>query len=122
MWIVIIKYVGSAAISGLVAWVVAKLSAKAEINRLRETWAHDREEAINTNFAEMSAAVSAFLRNPSAGDYINAAKTIGLCRADATGDLAEALDALWEEMSKKPINMRRIEEKLNCIIALKRTG
>lgn len=38
----IIISLGCAAISGIVAWIVAKQAAKAEIKKLQTIWAHEK--------------------------------------------------------------------------------
>ena len=56
----IIISLGCAAISGIVAWVVAKQAAKAEIKKLQTIWAHEKETACDADFDKMVSAVSLY--------------------------------------------------------------
>ena len=51
---------GCAVISGIVAWIVAKQAAKAEIKKLQTIWAHEKETACDADFDKMVSTVSLY--------------------------------------------------------------
>lgn len=120
MWLVILKYLGGAIITGVVSWGVAKVSANSEIKKLRETWAHEKEETHNADFDSMVSAVSEFIQYGALKSQINAAGKIGLCRSSATGELAEILDEMSGIISTQPRNQAMLKAKLDKAVLLKR--
>lgn len=80
MLLTIIKYLGGAIIAGAVSWAVAKIAAKSEIQKLRETWAHEKEIAHDTDFDNMVAAVSYFARHHSSSSQKTAIEKTALFR------------------------------------------
>lgn len=120
MWVEIITPVVSAAASGLISWAIAKVSARAEIKKLRETWAHEKETAIDAEFDQMASSVSAYLMYKSLANAIEAAQTITTYRAKATADLAASVDSLSELFEHPEQNQQRIKQALDKIIELKR--
>lgn len=110
----------SAAASGLISWFIAKTAARSEIRKLRETWAHEKETAIDAEFDQMVSCVSAFLMHKTNPNAINAARAITVYRAKAAVDLAPAVDSLAGLFERPEQNQYRIREALDTIIELKR--
>lgn len=118
----IIISLGCAAISGIVAWVVAKQAAKAEIKKLQTIWAHEKETAYDTEFDEMVAAVSLLVKHPAIANFATAISKVGAYRSKATGELAEVIDKLNDLLDRGNLNYSEIEKTLNAAIECKRKG
>ncbi len=118
----IIISLGCAAISGIVAWVVAKQAAKAEIKKLQTIWAHEKETAYDAEFDEMVAAVSLLVKHPAIANFTTAISKVGAYRSKATGELAEVIDKLNDLLDRGNLNYSEIEETLNAAIECKRKG
>lgn len=118
----IIISLGCAAISGIVAWIVAKQAAKAEIEKLQAIWAHEKETAYDTEFDEMVAAVSLLVKHPAIANFTTAISKVGAYRSKAPGELAEVIDKLNDLLDRGNLNYSEIEETLNAAIECKRKG
>lgn len=118
----IIISLGCAAISGIVAWIVAKQAAKAEIKKLQTIWAHEKEIAYDAEFDEMVAAVSLLVKHPAIANFTTAISKVGAYRSKATGELAEVIDKLNDLLDRGNLNYSEIEETLNAAIECKRKG
>lgn len=118
----IIISLGCAAISGIVAWVVAKQAAKAEIKKLQTIWAHEKETAYDAEFDEMVAAVSLLVKHPAIANFTTTISKVGAYRSKATGELAEVIDKLNDLLDRGNLNYSEIEETLNAAIECKRKG
>ena len=105
----IIISLGCAAISGIVAWIVAKQAAKAEIKKLQTIWAHEKETACDADFDKMVSAVSLYAKYPSPNDFHAATDAVAVYRAKATG-LVERFNPNCDAISKQ----------LNAVIECKR--
>nr|DAH44588.1 MAG TPA: hypothetical protein [Caudoviricetes sp.] len=90
----IIISLGCAAISGIVAWVVAKQAAKAEIKKLQTIWAHEKETACDADFDKMVSTVSLYAKYPSPNGFHDATDAVSIYRAKATGEIAVEVDKL----------------------------
>lgn len=120
MLLTVIRYIGGAAITGIVSWCVAKITAKAEIQKLRETWAHEKEMAIDAEFDNMVAAISCFVKSPSNPTLKTAIEKTALFRSKANGDLAFIVDEISSLILHQCTNYDAISQKLNAAVKIKR--
>lgn len=122
MLLTVIKYLGSAIIAGIVSWGVAKIAAKAEIRKLRETWAHEKETAYDADFDNMVAAVSYFARFPSGSTVRSAIEKTAIFRSKASGELATVVDDITNILSRQCTDYSAILRKLDEAVELKRNA
>lgn len=99
---------------------VAKITAKSEIQKLRETWAHEKETAIDAEFDKMVSSVSAYLICSSLEKAIEASQAISTYRAKAADNLAPAVDAMSNLFENPKQNYYQIRQALDCIVEIKR--
>lgn len=116
----IIISLGCAAISGIVAWIVAKQAAKAEIKKLQTIWAHEKETACDTEFDSMAAAVTLYAKWPSPKGFQGATNAVAIYRAKATGEMATEVDKLSQMIVRTSSEYRPILTQLDAIIECKR--
>lgn len=116
----IIISLGCAAISGIVAWVVAKQAAKAEIKKLQTIWAHKKETACDADFDKMVSAVSLYAKYPSPNGFHDATDSVAIYRAKATGGIAVEVDKLSGLIERFNPNCDEILKQLNTVIECKR--
>lgn len=116
----IIISLGCAAISGIVAWVVAKQAAKAEIKKLQTIWAHEKEAACDADFNKMVSAVSNYAKYPSPNGFHDATDAVAIYRAKATGGIAGEVDKLSGLIERFNPNCDAISTQLNTVIECKR--
>ena len=116
----IIISLGCAAISGIVAWIVAKQAAKAEIKKLQTIWAHEKETACDADFDKMVSAVSLYAKYPSPNDFHAATNAVGIYRAKATGEAAEKVDELSRLIVRECPNCAAVSDQLQAVIECKR--
>lgn len=115
----IILEIATPLISGVIAWFVAKYSAKAEIKKLKMTWAHEKECAADDDFDNMVSAVSAFLQYSNLHNKLNAASCASVYRSKVSGELAAAVDALCDAIDRAS-PPQAIRARLNEVVNLKR--
>ena len=116
----IIISLGCAAISGIVAWVVAKQAAKAEIKKLQTIWAHEKETACDADFDKMVSAVSLYAKHPSPNGFRDATDAVAIYRAKATDGMAVEVDKLSGLIEQFTPNCEAISKQLNTVIECKR--
>lgn len=116
----IIISLGCAAISGIVAWIVAKQAAKAEIKKLQTIWAHEKETACETEFDSMAAAVTLYAKWPSPKGFQDATNAVAIYRAKATGEMATEVDKLSWMIVRTLSGYENILIQLDAIIERKR--
>lgn len=116
----IIISLGCAAISGIVAWVVAKQAAKAEIKKLQAIWAHEKEAACDADFDKMVSTVSLYAKYPSPNGFHDATDAVAVYRAKATGEIAVEVDKLSGLIERFTPNCDAILKQLNTVIECKR--
>lgn len=116
----IIISLGCAAISGIVAWVVAKQAAKAEIKKLQTIWAHEKETACDADFDAMIAAVSLYAKQPYPANLQTAASAVGVYRGKATGEMATEVDKLSQLIVRECPNCAAVSDQLQAVIMCKR--
>ena len=63
---------------------ISKRTAKAEIEKLRAIWAHEKEAACDSDFDAMVAAVSLYAKYPAPANFQSATNAVGIYRAKAT--------------------------------------
>lgn len=125
MWVeIIVAVIGVAGIifTAHTSKRVAETTAKAEVFKLRETWAHEKELALDADFDEMVAAVSGFLRYGDLKQAIEAEQKTAICRAKATGELATTVDALSVVLSRQNPDRNTVQAKLDAAVEIKRKG
>lgn len=120
MWTEIITTAVSAAVSGLISWRVAKISSRAEITKLRETWNHEKEVTADTEFDDMVKAISEYQMFPEDLTVNDAIRKITVYRSKATGDLARVVDELEALFTASYQNPGNIRAKLDEAIEMKR--
>lgn len=111
---------GCAAISSIVAWIVAKQAAKAEIKKLQTIWAHEKETACDTDFDKMVSAVSLYAKYPSPNGFHDATDAVSIYRAKATGEIAVEVDKLSGLIERFTPNCDAVLKQLNTVIECKR--
>lgn len=116
----IIISLGCAAISGIVAWIVAKQAAKAEIKKLQTIWAHEKETACETEFDSMAAAVTLYAKWPSPKGFQDATNAVAIYRAKVTGEMATEVDKLNRMIVRTSSGYENILIQLDAIIERKR--
>lgn len=116
----IIISLGCAAISGIVAWIVAKQAAKAEIKKLQAIWAHEKETACDADFDKMVSAVSIYAKYPSPNGFHDATDAVAIYRAKATEEMAVEVDKLSGLVERVSPNCDAISKQLNAVIECKR--
>lgn len=116
----IIISLGCAAISGFVAWIVAKQAAKAEIKKLQAIWAHEKETACDADFDKMVSTVSLYAKYPSPNVFHDATDAVAVYRAKATGGIAVEVDKLSGLIERFTPNCDAILKQLNTVIECKR--
>lgn len=116
----IIISLGCAAISGFVAWIVAKQAAKAEIKKLQTIWAHEKETACDADFDKMVSAVSLYAKYPSPNGFHDATDAVAIYRAKATEEMAVEVDKLSGLIERFRPNCDAILEQLKAVIECKR--
>ena len=116
----IIISLGCAAISGIVAWVVAKQAAKAEIKKLQTIWAHEKETACDADFDKMVSAVFIYAKYPAPKGFEDAANAVAVYRAKATEEMAVEVDKLSGLVQRVSPNCDAISKQLNAVIECKR--
>lgn len=109
-------------VSGVVSWLVARYTAKAEIERLEATWAHERSAAFESCFAEMVGAVTYFVNHCDVGSFKDAVAKVAAVRSQATGGLANAVDELSSLLTLRGGDNRRIQAALTAVIDRKRVS
>lgn len=86
----------------IVAAVIAKRSASRELqikfDHLQKQWEHERELAVESRFSEMAAAVSNYLHTQGPNVWSDALAKVAAVRVDSDGDLAAALDRLYDAL------------------------
>lgn len=112
--------IGCAAISGFVAWIVAKQAAKAEIKKLQAIWAHEKETACDADFDKMVSAVSLYAKYPSPNGFHDATDAVAIYRAKATEEMAVEVDKLSGLIERFTPNCDAILEQLKAVIECKR--
>lgn len=120
MLLTVIRYIGGAAITGIVSWGVAKITAKAEIQKLRETWAHENESAYDADFDNMVAAVSNLIRFPSTPAAKEAIEKTALFRPKAIGEMADVVDEINAMLSRQCPNYELLAGKIDEAMRIKR--
>lgn len=116
----IIISLGCAAISGFVAWIVAKQAAKAEIKKLQAIWSHEKETACDADFDKMVSNVSLYAKYPSPNGFHGATDAVAVYRAKATGGIAVEVDKLSGLIERFSPNCDAISKQLNAVIECKR--
>ena len=116
----IVISLGCAAISGIVAWIVAKQAAKAEIKKLQAIWAHEKETACDADFDKMVSTVSLYAKYPSPNGFHDATDAVAVYRAKATGEMAVEIDKLSGLIERFTPNCDAILKRLNTVIECKR--
>lgn len=116
----IIISLGCAAISGIVAWIVAKQAAKAEIKKLQTIWAHEKETACDADFDKMVSAVSLYAKYPALKGFEDAANAVAVYRAKATEEMAVEVDKLSGLVERVSPNCDAISKQLNAVIECRR--
>lgn len=111
---------GCAAISSIVAWIVAKQAAKAEIKKLQTIWAHEKETACDADFDKMVSAVSLYAKYPSPNGFHDATDAVSIYRAKATGEIAVEVDKLSGLIERFTPNCDAVLKQLNTVIECKR--
>lgn len=111
---------GCAVISGIVAWIVAKQAAKAEIKKLQTIWAHEKETACDADFDKMESTVSLYAKYPSPNGFHDATDAVAVYRAKATGEIAVEVDKLSGLIERFTPNCDSILKQLNTVIECKR--
>ena len=107
-------------ISGVVSWLVAKHAAKAEIEKLKATWAHEKDAAFEENFESMVGAVNYFVKHGDIATFGTACKKVAAVRAQSTGVLAREVDKLNDCLDLRNINTAKMQEALSAVIEAKR--
>ena len=116
----IIISLGCAAISGFVAWIVAKQATKAEIKKLQAIWAHEKETACDADFDKMVSAVSLYAKYPSPNGFHDATDAVAIYRAKATEKMAVEVDKFSGLIERFRPNCDAILEQLKAVIECKR--
>ena len=121
-WVeIILTVAGTAASVSLSIWQ-AKKTAKAEIEKLKTIWAHEKETAYDAEFDEMAAAVSLLVKHPAPANFNAAISKVGAYRSKASGELAVTIDNLNNLLGWGNLNYREIEKTLTAAIECKRKG
>lgn len=118
---ILLTVAGTAASVSLAIWQ-AKKAAKAEIEKLQAIWAHEKETAYDTEFDEMVAAVSLFIKHPASANYNTAVSKAGSYRSKAAGELAAMVDKLDTLLDRNSLNYAEIDRALTAAIECKRKG
>lgn len=105
--------------SCLAVWQ-AKKTAKAEIEKLKMIWAHEKETAHDADFDKMVAAVSLYEKYPHPKNFQDASNAVAVYRAKVTGDMADAVDALSRMIVRDSPNCSAVSNQLSAIVTLKR--
>lgn len=120
MWSEVLTGATSAAIAGLISWAIAKTAARAEIQKLRETWAHEKEAAIDEEFDNMVAAVSNLIRFPSTPAAKEAVEKTALFRPKASGAMSDVVDEINVMLSRQCPNYELLAMKIDEAMRIKR--
>ena len=105
-------------ISGVVSFLVAKLSASKEVDRLKLIWEREDIVSSESDFSEMVSAVSVYAKTFRIGDMNNAVKWVSKIRAQENGKLGALLDNLYIQL-QNPV-ASEMENTLSEIIKEKR--
>lgn len=116
---IILAIAGTTASVSLAIWQ-AKKTAKSEIEKLQAIWAHEKETAYDTEFDEMAAAVSSFVKHPAPANFTVAVRKVGAYRSKATGELATQIDKLDALLERNGLNCTEIDRALTDAIEYKR--
>lgn len=103
--------------SGFVAVWQARRTAKLEIEKLKAVWEHEKEIAHDSDFDNMVAAVSLFVRDGSRDSFQAATKAVAIYRAKAPKELAGSVDKLSWLMTDTNTARYDVEEQLDKIIS-----
>ena len=93
---------------------ISKRTAKAEIEKLKAIWAHEKEAACDSDFDAMVAAVSLY------ANFQSATNAVGIYRAKATGEAAEKVDELSRLIVRECPNCAAVSDQLQAVIECKR--
>lgn len=106
-------------ISALISKNVAKTAANKEIEKMKLSW--EREDMVTSEeeFSEMTAAVARYASSFRTFDFRDAMGKLAAVRAKESGALAEALDVLYQIVSRG--HRAEIETQLSKVIAVKRS-
>lgn len=105
-------------ISGVVSFLVAKLSASKEVDRLKLIWKREDIVSSESDFSEMVSAVSVYAKTFRISDMNNAVKWVSKIRAQENGKLGALLDNLYIQL-QNPV-ASEMENTLSEIIKEKR--
>lgn len=111
-----ISVVGSA----IVSFCISQKTAKAEIEKLKAIWAHEKESAYDADFDEMIAAVSAFVKTRTNNNFTNSVAKVAAYRSKATGELATIVDKLNSLLDRNSLNYDEIDKELTIALKCKR--
>ena len=88
----------------IVAAFIAKRQASRELelkfDHLQKQWEHERELATESRFSEMAAAVSNYIHSQGSNVWTDALAKVAAVRVESNGDLAAALDRLYDVLDK----------------------
>lgn len=99
---------------------ISKRTAKAEIEKLKAIWAHEKEAACDSDFDAMVAAVSLYAKYPSPANFQSATNAVGIYRAKATGEAVEKVDELSRLIVRECPNCTAVSDQLQAVIECKR--
>lgn len=99
---------------------ISKRTAKAEIEKLRAIWAHEKETACDSDFDAMVAAVSLYAKYPAPANFQSATNAVGIYRTKATGEAAEKVDELSRLIVRECANCAAVSAQLQAVIECKR--
>ena len=107
---------GSAAISALVAYLVARHYTKNEIRRLKLTWKREDFKSVDADFYDMVYTVTHFCKSKSYynTDFGIAAGKINKARSSSCGSIAPKLDTLYLHFVKSEFD--KIDADLDAVI------
>lgn len=111
--------VGGVIVSAGIAWFTAKQKTAHDLKQMKLAWKHDTDKALDTAYAEMIAAVSAFLAQQTDKNYARAIESVSYIRLKETDPLYRWVDALFNYLYMFPFHdSRNYQDAANIRITL----
>lgn len=107
-------------ISAVISYRVARVAAKSEIKRLRESWAREDKLKSQVAFDEMVTAVSHFIAHDSPASFEDAVAKVAVCRSSVTGEMAAAVDEISRQLARHLSDTTALTAALDSAIEQRR--
>lgn len=112
----------SAIISAVTSFFVAKVTARHEAERLRESWAREDNIADQLAFSDMVAAVSRFIAHDSQSLFEDAVEKVAAYQASATSEMAAAVDDIRSQLIRHSSNTSGLAAALDSAVEQRRVS